>query len=503
LTGGPRWVKSFSMPVARSPCGRWSTAAAAAATVLLATGCAPSRWVAQRAPPPSEVAREAARAPAPAAAPVAPVPVPAPAAPPRSLADLVDLALSHDPATRAVWHDARAAAALAGSRRSLYLPSLDASAALTTQRMGSAPGRPSFEQSTYGASATITWLLLDLGARGALVDEADRLLVAARLAQHAAVADLVLTVQETYFGYLAARALVEAENASVRQAEASLAAAQGLQRAGLATIADVLQARTALSQRRLVLQQAEGQVLAVRGALATVAGLSPTAELEVGALPAEVDADAAHPAIDDLLAAAAARNPDVARARAAAEAADARARAASRARWPTLSLQTGASRSFYLEPADLSAATSWSAGLVLRLPLLEGIRPAYDALAARAGADAARARADATGQRVSLDVWLSFQALRTAGGRIATARDLLSSASASAEVAAGRYREGVGSIVDLLNAQAALELARAEDVRARADYLVAIARLARATGRLELHEEVDASPAAPGGSRSP
>jgi outer membrane protein len=141
---------------------------------------------------------------------------------------------------------------------------------------------------------------------------------------------------------------------------------------------------------------------------------------------------------------------------------------------------------------------------VLRLPLLDGLglRPAYDALAARASADAAHARADAVGQRVALDAWTSFQGLRTAGQRVGTSRDLLASARASAEVAQGRYREGVGLIVDLLNAQAALEQARAEEVRARADYLVALARLARASGRLDLPGEVP-GPASPEGTRAP
>ena len=111
----------------------------------------------------------------------------------------------------------------------------------------------------------------------------------------------------------------------------------------------------------------------------------------------------------------------------------------------------------------------------------------FDAdLEARENADAARARADATGQRVALDVWNAWQALRTAGRRVSTARDLLESAAASADVAAGRYREGVGTIIDLLTAQTALESARAEDVRARTDWLVGAAQLARATGRLDV-----------------
>ncbi len=477
-----------------TPPSRPGRSAALAAVLAIAPGCVlvPSRWVEGRVAPPQAVAREVAKetAAAPAAPGAAPAPAAAPAPPvPRSLADLMDLALSRDPATRAAWHDARAAAAQAGGQRSLYLPSIDANASLLRQRTLAAPSRPSSLQETGSVSASVTWILLDLGARAALVNEADRLLVAARLGEHVAVADLVLRVQQTYFQYLASRALVDAESAAVKQAEASLAAAEARQRAGLATIADVLQARTALSQVRLAQQQAEGQALAGRGALATLAGLAPSAELEVGQLPEMVDASAAEPAVDELLAAAAARNPDLGRARATADAAAARATAASRAAWPILSFQGSAARTWYFQPPSLDGGESWSAGLVLRLPTFDGLRPAYDALAARETADAARDRADATAQRVALDVWTSWQTLRTAGRRVTTSRDLVESARASAEVAGGRYREGVGSILDLLNAQAALELARAEDVRARTDFLVGLALLARATGRLELPSE--------------
>ena len=488
------------MPLANAAHGR---AAALAAALAFAPACAlaPSRWVDRRVAPPDVVAVEAAKAPAavPAAPPTAaPLPAPVPTAP-RSLGDLVDLALSRDPATRAAWRDARAAAAQAGSRRSAYLPTLDANATLQRQQTLAAPGRAATLQETVGATAAVTWILLDLGARGALVDEADLLLVAARLGEHAAVADLVLRVQQTYFQFLAARALLEAESAAVKQAEASLAAAEGRQRAGLATIADVLQARTALSQVRLVQQQVEGQGLVARGALATLAGLAPTAELEVGLLPETVDAAVAGPEIDALLAAAEARNPDLGRARATADAAAARARAASRAAWPVLAFQGSVSSTKYFQPEGIGAGEAWTAGLILRLPTFEGVRPAYDALAARETAQAARDRADATAQRVGLDVWTAWQTLRTAGLRVATARDLVESARASADVAGGRYREGVGSIVDLLNAQASLELARAEDVRARTDFLVGLALLARATGRLDLPSE----PAAPPQMKAP
>ena len=47
-----------------------------------------------------------------------------------------------------------------------------------------------------------------------------------------------------------------------------------------------------------------------------------------------------------------------------------------------------------------------------------------------------------------------------------------------------RYREGVGTIIDVLTAQSALENARAQEVQSRADYLLALAELAHATGKL-------------------
>lgn len=459
---------------------------AALALTLAACGhLRPGRFVDARVPAGDTGPAPVAAPPAPATPPPAPaLPAPAPEAPPapatpRSLDDLVDLALSHDPTTRAAWHDARQAAAVAGSRRSAFYPTVDATG---TAGRGTRSSGPS-PTTQLGASASLSWLLLDLGARSASIEEADRLLLAARLARRAAVMDLVLSVQETWYQYLGARALVASEDSAVKQAEVSLRAAEERRRAGLATIADVLQARTAASQARLRLQQAEGDALALRGALATLAGLPPTAALEVGTLPETVARDEAEPEVERLLAEAAARSPDLARARAVAEASDARARATARADWPTLSLQSSAARTYTVRPER--DADSWSIGFTLRVPLFEGLRSVYDGLAAREAARADHARADATAQRVMLDVWTSHQALRTAGLRLDTARDLLESASQSAEVATGRYKEGVGSILDLLTAQAALENARAEDVRARADWLVALARLARTTGRLE------------------
>ncbi len=403
------------------------------------------------------------------------------AAAPLRLSDLLAQALAVDPATRAAWHEARSAAATAGARRADWLPTVDGSAALR-QENAAQNAVPGVHPRTLSASARLSWLLLDLGVRGAAKEEAELNLTAARLAHEVAARDLALQVEVTWFQYQAAGALQAASTASLQQAEASLAAAEARQRAGASTLADVLQARTARSQARLDAQRAEGQALALRGTLASLAGLPPSAELAVQPLPERLPDDLGLQEVGRLMEEAAARNPDLARARAQAAAAEARADAATRAGLPTLSFAGTAGELKPVRPEG-SALGSWSAALVLDVPLFEGGRTRYEAAASREAAAAAGARAEAAGRRVQVDTWTALQAVRTAGRRVEGSRDLLASATAGAEVARARYREGLGSILDLLAAQNALALARAEEILARADWLVSVARLARATGR--------------------
>jgi outer membrane protein len=76
--------------------------------------------------------------------------------------------------------------------------------------------------------------------------------------------------------------------------------------------------------------------------------------------------------------------------------------------------------------------------------------------------------------------------VQTSAQRVEAAAELLASAQQSAEVALGRYREGVGTIVDVLLGRSALASARAEDIQARWEWRTALAQLAHDTGSLDV-----------------
>jgi outer membrane protein TolC len=87
-------------------------------------------------------------------------------------------------------------------------------------------------------------------------------------------------------------------------------------------------------------------------------------------------------------------------------------------------------------------------------------------------------------QDIALQVWTSYYGLKTSGQRISTANDLLESATASYDVALGRYKAGVGSILDLLAAQTLLEDGRVQVIQAKADWLLSLVQFAHDTGTL-------------------
>lgn len=402
-----------------------------------------------------------------------------------ALVQLVDLALRSNPATREAWSFARAAAAEVGSKSSLYFPRIEVNGQIQRQKQAAVGGRFTFLQTTYGPSVAASWLLFDFGGREADVQEATRALYAADWTHNAAIQDVVLQVARAYYGYLNAKALVVARQVNLEEARKNLDAAQERHRAGVATIADVLQSKTVVSQIQLNLQSAEGLVQIIRGALATAVGVPATVPVDVGELPRDLPLDMVKKSVDELIAQAVTQRPDLAAARFRTLAAESHIRSVLAEGLPSLSLGATGNRTFYHVPnADDPFSTNYSGLLVLRIPVFTGFDTVYKTQKAREEAEAAKASAETLADQVILSVWSSYYAVQTAIARVNTSRDLLASAEQAAEVNRGRYKAGVGSILDLLTAEGQLADARSEEVQARSLWFLAIAELAHATGAL-------------------
>ena len=404
-------------------------------------------------------------------------------------ADVVDLALRNNPATRLSWAQARAAADVFGASRGSYFPTLTVDVNATHgQPVG--PNGVLSQRSQYGPTVGLSYLVIDFGGRAGTVDAARQTAVAADLAHNVAVQSTILGAEQALFNYQAARAQRDAERVAVDEATASLNAAEERHRVGLATIADVLQARTARSQAQLALESLEGAVHVVQGSLAVAMGIPANAPFEPPVLVDSLCPDSLQfitQSIDTLIAVATRDRPDLQAARAQAAAAAAQVRVARSGLLPTVTLN--ANSGYTQTSIPNFHGRTYSFGLGFDLPLFNGMSRQYNVQSASEQLEAANARAEQTRQQIALQVFTAYYNLQTATERVRTAADLLASATESESVARGRYREGVGSIVDLLIAQTALADARAQDAQARWQWRATLAQLAHDVGVLGVRGE--------------
>jgi TolC family type I secretion outer membrane protein len=390
--------------------------------------------------------------------------------------DAVDLTLCNHPQTREVWAAARAQAALVGVAKAAWLPSLDGSANMTRYQYDDATS-----YNRRSAALTLSWLLVDFGRRSANVENAQQLLAAAAATQDAMVHTLFLAALQGYYSAQAAQAAVVSATEAERAARESFRAADARYGVGVATPADRLQAQTALSQATLNRIRAEGDARNAFGTLANALGFAAQESLVLAELPALPPEPAFQQEIDTLIADAQARRPDLRAAEAQVKAAEASVDIARAQGRPSISLAAGPS---WQNTAGV-VTQGGSIGLTLSVPIFAGFDTTYRVRSAAAQVDVRAAQRDRIRNQVSLDVWKAYQSLTTATQSLKTTADLVASAEQSERVALGRYKAGVGTVLDLLSAQSALASARLQRIQAQLDWNVYRATLAQAMGALD------------------
>src|SRR5205823_10570543 len=91
-------------------------------------------------------------------------------------------------------------------------------------------GRVSVQQQLYGPTLNASWLLFDFGTRSGSVAGAREALLAADWTHNAVIQDVVLQVETAYFQYHATKALLAAQQTTLKEAQTNLAAARSEER---------------------------------------------------------------------------------------------------------------------------------------------------------------------------------------------------------------------------------------------------------------------------------
>lgn len=416
---------------------------------------------------------------------------------PLALHEAIERALCQSPESRAAWAQARVQAAQLGIAKAAYLPNVNAQAGYLAQTSKNTYEPPfdaldaTTRPRTRTASLKLSWTLADAGLRQANLDQAAALLEAANASHDQVVQRTLLNTAQRYFDVQTAHAVLRANEEAERSAAKNLEATTAKHAAGAGALTDKLQAAVALSDARLKRVNAQGELENATGSLAIALGLSPKTRLHLPERTHTLPATDIGLNIDDLLAQASTHHPAVQAARAELNAAQAKLRAVRAEGRPVLGFSAEMMERRQDKHIPISGYPATGAtfrdnvvGMQLSIPLFEGFGRSYKLRAANSQIEQLQAELDKAEQQIMLEVWKNYQGLNTQKAHIEAAQTLHESAQRSYEVAEGRFRAGVGNILELLGAQSALANAEQRRIEALSGWLAARLQLAASTGKL-------------------
>ena len=402
-----------------------------------------------------------------------------------ALAELIDLAESHNPETRLAWERAREQAANLGIARSELYPTLAAAALSETQRSQILFGNRFYRQTVqdFEVNLALDYTIFDFGARSGRINAAKAEVLAANFGFNDAHRNVIYYVQRAYYNLLNSIGQEDAARASLANAQTVQQSAEDRLAHGLATLPDVLEARSATAQADYNLQAVLGQEQIARGDLATALGTSANVAINVQPLDELVIPDSINESVDDAINRALGQRPDLMQQVAEIRSANASVKEAHAAYYPKLTLSASpAPESLYgvqqqlpwAHTADLDGGVAFN----LRWTVLDGGARKNRLAEAQAEVRAAEAQVRVTRDQVTDEVWTAYANLITSFRQRESSIALLQAATQSYEAALEAYNYGLRNLLDVTSAQETLAQARSTDVLARTQVLGSLADVA-------------------------
>ena len=232
-----------------------------------------------------------------------------------SLGELIDVAETHNPETHFAWERARAQAAALGVARSELFPTLAAAALSETNREETYLGTRFYRQTfqDFQVALDLNYTVFDFGARAGRIADARAEVLAANFVFNDTHRRVIYQVEQAYYQLLNASGQEDAARASLSNAQAVQQSAEERLKNGLATLPDVLEARSATAQAEYELQAVLGSEEIAQGNLATALGTSPTATIHVETLMELPTPDSLGDSVDLAINRALGQRPDLMR----------------------------------------------------------------------------------------------------------------------------------------------------------------------------------------------
>ena len=410
-----------------------------------------------------------------------------------SLEDCIEIAIRNNPEIGIAESSVKSAESGLLQSYGLLLPNLSVSFMTGRAFYGpssiqyDAQGRPvqteGFDYNSYSFSMNSSIVLFDGGRNINSIRSSMKYRDAAREEFRYAQDIVTAMVINKYYNLVRAKMLLVVAEESLDQAKQNLDRSEALLEVGSATRADVLKARVRHSNTRLSLIRARNAVEFAREDLISVLSMRGEREVDVDTTMVIRFED---PDPEAEIRQALESRPDLRSLELSMGAARASVAAAKSGWWPNI----GAGFNYGWSDREMAENLnffkdeySWSIGAQVSFNLFD--RFVTNSNVGQAKAD--MRRAEYSLEKAKLDAIKEVKnivfVMNEAKERIIVATETVEQANEDMRLAEERYRVGAGTMLETIDAQVALTQAKADVIEAKCDYLIAIADLARATGR--------------------
>ncbi len=398
-----------------------------------------------------------------------------------TIEDAVRIGLDNHPRIRSASERIGSQQAILGQQTAAYYPTISLSNQYRTSQ-SSTNGGNDHAADSFSSQASFNLTLYNFGKREGNVQAARETLDATKQDYGTTTQDTVLSIKQSYYIYLASQALVKVRQDTVRNRELLVRQARGFYEVGTRARIDVARAEANLYTARADLIAAENGVkiawVTLRNAMGSprlpeqpVAEDSPEVELSMnlaGARNAAFEArtelksfDAQRRASDQLIA------------------------VARRGHLPDIIFDSSYGRRHVSDQTGLNTfplQPTWSVQLSFNIPIFDGFRTTNRVEETLHNYYNVKAQEEDRRQLIALEVEQSYLRVVETQERILATDSAAKAAKENLDLAQGRYQVGVGSIIEVTDAETLYTDAQTTYIRTVYDYKIADAQLARAMG---------------------
>jgi outer membrane protein TolC len=400
-----------------------------------------------------------------------------------TLDDALLIALDNHPSLKAARERIAAQRAVLGQQMAAYYPSLSITDRYQTGTQSGGSNVTPVASEFFSGQVSTSFILYNFGKREGAVQAARETLNATGSNYKTAVDSVILGVKQSYYFYLGARALVKVREETVQSRDLLVRQARAFYEVGTRARIDVVRAESNLynAQADLIVVQN-----AVKVAWVTLKNAMGLRELPERPLVEEAIMTTIPYGLDEAKEIAFATRPELKSFEAQRKAQDQNIAVARRGHLPDLIFDGNYARRHVSNDGGRDTfplLPSWQAQVSLVIPIFDGFRTTNRVEETLHNYYVIKEQEEQQRQQVALDVEQSYLRLVELQERIKANEAAANAAKETLDLATGRYQVGVGSIIEVTDAQTLYTDAQTTYVRALYDYKIADAQLVRAIGK--------------------